>query len=476
MFKNFLTIILLVSLVIGAPVEPTKPSEDDFYKPPDGFEDAEPGTILKMRNTPFRISSVYFPVNIANSWQMLVRTQDALGNASTVVSTIFEPFNANRSRLLSYQIAEDAANIDCSPSYSFMGGGGIGTLEAKLEMFYIQTALDQGYYVVSPDYEGPISGFTVGKLSGYSTLDSIKAALKTTNATNIKSDADVVLWGYSGGTIASGWAAGLQPHYAEELTPNLKGAALGGWVTNITATAEIIEGTIFAGLTANAIAGLTHQYPELKQFVHHAIDSDRLSKFDDASNICLINSIFEFAYTDYFSGPNRYTQLGWDIFDDEIVKTVINENTLGIEENEDIKPEIPIFVYHGVLDEIVPYKDSIRVYDVWCDGGDGMNSFEFASSNSTGHILEFIEGLGAALKWIQDRFEGKPPVDGCQMTSRTTNVLYPGALTQYYDFAKALGDNILGTKIGPIDSETILEGLKKQNVDVEKLKKRNTFM
>lgn len=54
------------------------------------------------------------------------------------------------------------------------------------------------------------------------------------------------MWGYSGGSLASGWAAGLQPNYAPELGGNLLGAALGGFVTNITATAEATDGTVFA--------------------------------------------------------------------------------------------------------------------------------------------------------------------------------------------------------------------------------------
>ena len=67
-------------------------------------------------------------------------------------------------------------------------------------------------------------------------------------------------WGYSGGSLASGWAAALQPKYAPELKKNLIGAALGGFVTNITATAEATDGTLFAGLVPNALSGLANEY------------------------------------------------------------------------------------------------------------------------------------------------------------------------------------------------------------------------
>ena len=72
-----------------------------------------------------------------------------------------------------------------------------------------------------PDYEGPKASFTAGKQCGQSTLDSIRAVLKTTNVTGIQ-DAKVAMWGYCGGTVATGWAAALQePTYAKELKSNL---------------------------------------------------------------------------------------------------------------------------------------------------------------------------------------------------------------------------------------------------------------
>ena len=112
------------------------------------------------------------------------------------------------------------------------------TVATQIDMALMVPMLKQGYYVVSPDYEGPKSTFTVGRQSGKATLDSIRAILKSNKFTGIKSDAKVAMWGYSGGSLASGWAAALQPKYAPELKKNLIGAALGGFVTNITATAE----------------------------------------------------------------------------------------------------------------------------------------------------------------------------------------------------------------------------------------------
>lgn len=40
------------------------------------------------------------------------------------------------------------------------------------------------------------------------------------------------LWGYSGGTIPSGWAAALQPSYAKELKNHFLGACMAVIVIN----------------------------------------------------------------------------------------------------------------------------------------------------------------------------------------------------------------------------------------------------
>ena len=51
----------LLTYVNAAVITLTKPSDDDFYIPQDGFEDAEPGEILKIRKTPNKLSGLFFP-------------------------------------------------------------------------------------------------------------------------------------------------------------------------------------------------------------------------------------------------------------------------------------------------------------------------------------------------------------------------------------------------------------------------------
>lgn len=211
MLPILFTFVFLLQLALGGVATPltheyvrravTPPSEDPFYKAPAGYEDASPGDILAYRKAPAKLAAFQaIPLNLKEVWQVSYRTTDASGNPQAAVSTIIVPYNASYSKVVSYQIAEDAAYIDCAPSYVLQTGSnttyaGTGSIEVLL----MAGALKQGWIVTTPDWEGPSSSFIEGFQAGQSTLDSIRAALSSTSFTGVHSSADVQLWGYSGG-------------------------------------------------------------------------------------------------------------------------------------------------------------------------------------------------------------------------------------------------------------------------------------
>lgn len=131
---------------------------------------------------------------------MSYRSTDAFGEPQVSISTIIIPHNADYSKVISYQIAEDAAYINCAPSYVLQTGSnttyaGTGSIEVLL----MAGALSKGWVVSTPDWEGPESSFIEGFQAGRSTLDSIRAALSSTSFTGVDPSAYVQMWGYSGG-------------------------------------------------------------------------------------------------------------------------------------------------------------------------------------------------------------------------------------------------------------------------------------
>lgn len=442
----FLQLFLMVS---AAPQPaPVLPEADDFYSAPKGFESAKHGTVLKTRKTPHKLRSIYLPINVKDSWQMLVRSTDSIGNPIAIVTTVIAPYNGDPTKVVSYQAAEDSANATCAPSYSIQFGAEFfSTVALQFEMFFVASLLERGYYVVMPDYEGPRSSFTAGRNAGHATLDSITATYATTNVTGISPNAKTVLWGYSGGTIASAWATVLLQDYAPELQPKLLGTALGGFVTNITATADAVDGGLFAGLIGNAINGLQNEYPELDKYILSQVDPNKLDSYNFAKTTCLAGATLHFLGKNFFRGPDRYFPNGWSVLRDPIATKIIDQNTLALTNNNEF-PHLPIFIYHGLLDGIVPHKGAQRAYDNWCRWGKAK-SIELSSDLTNGHLSEFVEGAPAALAWIQARFAGKPTVQGCKDTTRLSNLLYPGVDAGFVSLVKGLEVSLFNKPIGP---------------------------
>ncbi|CAK9440092.1 uncharacterized protein LODBEIA_P41920 [Lodderomyces beijingensis] len=442
----FLLLAFFVSTAFAAAPPPlVPPSEDEFYQAPARFEDEEIGTILKIRSPPRDLRSIYLPINIKNAWQIMVRSSDSFGQPNYIVTTIMEPYNADPGKVLSYQTFQDSADIDCSPSYGMLQGAPMSTLATQIDMTFVVLALQSGYYVVSPDYEGPKSTFAVGRQSGYATLDSIRATLHSGNFTGISNDAKVAMWGYSGGSVASGWAASLQSRYAPELKENLIGVALGGLVANITAVAEAVDNGLFSGLIPVALHGLANEYPHLKDLMDIYVDPAQADALDYAAHQCLFGAVLNYVAAPILKGKSPMFPGGVELLQHPQIAEILHENCL-VCMNETYVPEMPVFVYHGTLDQVIPIKDVRNIYKNWCDWG--IESLEFTEGVLGTHITETLVGAPAAWTWLERRFAGEEPVRGCQHDARLQNFFYPNASSTTLDYFTGLFDAFMYGELG----------------------------
>ncbi len=235
------------------------PSEDPFYTAPPDFESALPGTILRARESP---GNSYAITNASAVYNILYRTTDTRYRPSWAVTTLIVPDKPLESRatvgnstrgqsaLLSYQIAYNSADVNASPSYILSAtpdGIGFGIMDD------IAKALGRGWYVNVPDFEGPLAAFCAGPQEGHAVLDSVRAVLSR-DELSAPGETRYALWGYSGGSLASDFAAEVQASYAPEL--NFAGAAFGGMVPNITAVYDNVTASPWAGL----LPGMLRQY------------------------------------------------------------------------------------------------------------------------------------------------------------------------------------------------------------------------
>ena len=230
------------------------PSKDPFYAPPASYADAAPGTVLATRQV--TVSFAGSPAT-APATQVLYRTTDQLGRPAATIATVMRPaIPSPVVRLVSYQTAYNGVADTCRPSYALQDGNSAANSVVTVQSAVMLSYLAQGYTVVTPDFQGPTDDYGAGREEGYGTLDGVRAA---EHALGLGPETPVALSGYSGGSIATVWAAQEAPAYAPEL--NLVAASGGGVPVHFANTlARIESGTGWWGAIPAVGMGLARAY------------------------------------------------------------------------------------------------------------------------------------------------------------------------------------------------------------------------
>ncbi|THC92344.1 hypothetical protein EYZ11_008188 [Aspergillus tanneri] len=175
----------------------------------------------------------------------------------------------------------------------------------------LAAALNKGWWVVTADYEGLDGHFTAGLQSGRATLDSLRVVLKEGPKIGLAPDARYAMWGYSGGSLACGWAAELQPSYAPEL--HFAGAALGGTVPSVRSGLSRINGGPFTGLAYHGINGLAKAYPNFTEWLDQNLVSEKKAEFYARAGACTVSEIgpqgaFQDIYSYFVNGESSISE------------------------------------------------------------------------------------------------------------------------------------------------------------------------
>lgn len=441
----FLANMVLVHCAPSLPHDPRAapllPSQDPFYAVPTTLDSTKPGDILRHRSPPAQIAAFGLaPVHLEATYQLQYRTNDNLGSATATVLTVMVPHNADMSKVISYQVAEDAASINCAPSYGLQlesaTGPLLGTILTQAEILLIEATLEQGWVVILPDYEGPKASYLAHRLAGQATLDGIRAALSSGSITGIKSDATVSMWGYSGGSTATAWAAEIQPSYAPEI--KIAGAAIGGTTPNITNVVTSINKSAFTGLIPTGIQGLCTQFPELKAEVDRLLKPEYREKFDKTLKQCLLADAATFLFADVvdmFTDPQF-------MFANPVAVKILNEIALG-----QTAPQIPIYWYKSVHDEVSPIADSDSVFDMYCANG---ATVEYVRDRASEHGSCAATGAPRALAWLKNMMNGGQPKPGCSKQTVISSLFDKSALDIVPKFILDALLDLVGKPVGPI--------------------------
>jgi hypothetical protein len=94
--------------VLQPAVEPARiparlPGDDEWYRPPNGFENQPPGTILKYRRAPRGLSlNNKDKLGVKDTWQILYRTQNSVKEPEATVVTLAVPNSPDTKKLFFY--------------------------------------------------------------------------------------------------------------------------------------------------------------------------------------------------------------------------------------------------------------------------------------------------------------------------------------------------------------------------------------
>ncbi len=414
-------------------VRPLLPSDDPFYQPPLGYQHAEPGTVLRSRDVELAfLGMIPQPVK---ALQLLYRTMDMNGEPEAAATTVIVPAELAPERpcpLLSYQCAIDAMSSRCFPSYALRRRAKALGSVGQFEYLLVAAAVAEGWAVSVPDHEGLRGLWGAPYEPGYRVLDGIRAALSSERL-GLSPEAPIGLWGYSGGGLASAWAAEMCGEYAPEL--DIVGAVLGSPVGDLGHTFRRLNGSFLAGLPALVIAALAHIYPDLDRVIKEHTNEEGRVLLEALEKMTTVEAVLRMAgknVGDYLDEPLE------EILSTPEVTYVFDQIKLGA-----VVPAPPVLIVQAVHDYLIAVEDIDALADTYSAGGAQVTYHRDAFNE---HMLLHPLSAPMTLRWLTDRFDRRPLTEHLIRTTWPT-MFNPMTYIGMVRLAKITAKVIFGRKI-----------------------------
>jgi Secretory lipase len=389
-------VLAMASVASATPVE--GPSGSAFYTPPSPSPAGSAGELVWYRPTTVNLN-VTLPA--VKAWNVLYQSTDQHGQPDWVTGTVIVPsakWSGKGERpVVTYAEGTQGLAHECAPSLQMAAG-------TEYDGGAIIESLKKGYAVTVTDYEGYTNGavptYIAGKAEGQSVLDIVRAGRQVPGS-GIAANAPVIVWGYSQGGQAAGWAGEIQSSYAPDV--KMIGLAAGGVPADLQAVSAFGSGSVAAAFSLDSLIGLSAAYPE--EF--------NLASFTNAAGVeaagkllseCAIQSLAEFRdvnFSSYTIGGKSFEEIEAE---HPAVQNIINEQKLGT------KPvPVPVYHYHGLEDEFVPVAQDVALHQAWCSLGvsDDMQLYP------GDHLLTDPTAISTVIKWVEERIAGKKAPSTC---------------------------------------------------------------
>ncbi|MFX0578805.1 lipase family protein [Nocardia nepalensis] len=346
-------------------------STDDFYSIPDDFYSIpeidftpQPGEIQRRRS----VNTPGLP-GAKRAWQLVYATRTASNApipASGIVITPDRPDTVGPSPILVYCTEFHGLGGRCAPSQLLAGEG------TEPAASFIATALERGWTVAVPDGQclgitglGPHM-FLAGRAAAHTVLDLARAVRAVPELDS--ANAPCAVWGYADGGRAAIWAAEQHPRYAPDL--DLRGVAAGAVVADPGALIAEIDGGPWSGLALAGLIGLTRAYSHLP--VGHLLTDEGHLTVEQAQELDAATLLITY----------RNQPLGHWCERDDPWNDPIWQYVLANEANGYATPAVPVHLYHGTEDALVPVAMGRHLFAEYRSLGVDLNWREYPNSHS----------------------------------------------------------------------------------------------
>ncbi|MEV6430396.1 lipase family protein [Nocardia sp. NPDC051463] len=341
-FSVFTTSTIVAAQPVDASSFDPDPTGDAYLDQHFAADGLPNGAILSSRSV--RILPPLALTSSFDAWQVWFKTTAADGAAIAALTTIMKP-KAWNGRVVGNNYAIDSVGLRCNPSYQLTHEVSIETPDITRQLLW------RGYAVVMTDYQGPRMAYAHGPTQGREVLDGLRAALVFPFAGLAGSPTAMI--GYSGGAIATIWAAQMQPTYAPEL--RMLGAAAGGTPADLSLLRMTMDGqppaSVLYLMAALGVARVTPDAFDLLSDI--GVATARQNK-----NLCSSAAVLGVVPV-----PLRSLTTG-DPYDTEVVRRVYRETKAG-----GATPIMPIYLWHGLHDTWIPVAGARALQQTWQDAG-----------------------------------------------------------------------------------------------------------